>query len=567
MTFQRKSKLKKRIGPNLGLAYQGSRVSRKDAFQEEEEEDYGDYYDTPSLASEGYMSDKDETASSMASLERSAQLENGMTNGHKNLDRSYDSDISMSDVGENAASSDGTASLQGHDSSQSSVGDYADDYSEGDRSTASDDDDNKEENDDDVTSRAAVRQILQDEQKVVATNMSRAIRADIQKGIAVKKQKATFDGLLNVRIKMQQALAAANTLPLVDNIQLSNGQSTKEMILEARPKSTNKNNGEDNKVLVESELDAAEEAAMNLWKSLTTLRDSISQAHDEPQKRKRESSPSHRYHDFNTTVPSETLWQVMQDQEISNTRTRHTILNKWSTRLRGSNLSSSSNNNNNINHTRRINPSSSIHLKQHQQQSLPDLLATDLIPNSTSHNRLIARAHTVRSCAPTHSSRGLTSSQEIYDDADFYGSLLQVFLEQRSQHGDIRGGGEIIMGNGANTNGVSVTAAAGIAADKPLFFAPRWQAAKAAKVKKVVDTRASKGRKLKYTVHEKLQNFMAPEDRGNWDERQTDELFGSLFGRRIGLDENESQDESDRERGDGKAGGAEEEASYLLYGR
>ena len=32
------------------------------------------------------------------------------------------------------------------------------------------------------------------------------------------------------------------------------------------------------------------------------------------------------------------------------------------------------------------------------------------------------------------------------------------------------------------------------------------------KVKKQVDTRASKGRKLRYHVHEKLQNFMTPDD-------------------------------------------------------
>ena len=64
---------------------------------------------------------------------------------------------------------------------------------------------------------------------------------------------------------------------------------------------------------------------------------------------------------------------------------------------------------------------------------------------------------------------------------------------------------------------------------------------------KMVDTKASKGRKMRYTVHEKLQNFMAPEDRGTWGERQRDELFGGLFGRRVGLGEDEDvqSDEDD----------------------
>lgn len=56
------------------------------------------------------------------------------------------------------------------------------------------------------------------------------------------------------------------------------------------------------------------------------------------------------------------------------------------------------------------------------------------------------------------------------------------------------------------------------------------------KQKKVVDTKASKGRKLRYEVHEKLQNFMVPIPAQvmfgavAWGEQQTDELFASLLG-------------------------------------
>ena len=63
------------------------------------------------------------------------------------------------------------------------------------------------------------------------------------------------------------------------------------------------------------------------------------------------------------------------------------------------------------------------------------------------------------------------------------------------------------------------------------------------KVKKSVDTKASKGRKMRYTVHEKLQNFMAPEDLGSWGERQRAELFGSLFGRKVWLGEDDEVDD------------------------
>lgn len=52
------------------------------------------------------------------------------------------------------------------------------------------------------------------------------------------------------------------------------------------------------------------------------------------------------------------------------------------------------------------------------------------------------------------------------------------------------------------------------------------------KTKKAVDTKASKGRKLRYEVHEKLQNFMVPVPlRRGWHDEQIDELFASLMGK------------------------------------
>lgn len=73
------------------------------------------------------------------------------------------------------------------------------------------------------------------------------------------------------------------------------------------------------------------------------------------------------------------------------------------------------------------------------------------------------------------------------------------------------------------------------------------------KAKKVVDTKASKGRKLRYAfylatqpdradtdsraaryeVHEKLQNFMVPVPTSGWHEEQIDELFANLLGRDV----------------------------------
>ena len=68
-------------------------------------------------------------------------------------------------------------------------------------------------------------------------------------------------------------------------------------------------------------------------------------------------------------------------------------------------------------------------------------------------------------------------------------------------------------------------------------------AAKDVKNRKNVDRKASKGRKMRFTVHEKMQNFMAPEDRRAWEQGAIDRFFGTLFGRKMQLNENESDDE------------------------
>lgn len=51
------------------------------------------------------------------------------------------------------------------------------------------------------------------------------------------------------------------------------------------------------------------------------------------------------------------------------------------------------------------------------------------------------------------------------------------------------------------------------------------------KKKREAERGGSKGRKLRYTVQEKAQNFVVPIPlRRAWHDEQVDELFGSLFG-------------------------------------
>lgn len=96
-------------------------------------------------------------------------------------------------------------------------------------------------------------------------------------------------------------------------------------------------------------------------------------------------------------------------------------------------------------------------------------------------------------------------SGEVYDDTDFYQALLRDIVDMG--HGAANGAGVGGVGSSySNFNNTSKKKAAG------------------------VDPKASKGRKLRYHVHEKLQNFMAPIPMLTWEKEQIDELFRGLLG-------------------------------------
>ncbi len=310
--------------------------------------------------------------------------------------------------------------------------------------------------------RAELLKAVAKDQKAVASSLAQSTKADAEKGRAVKKQKAGFDALLNSRIKLQKTLVASNTVVGMsrDDVQAQTGEAV-------------------------DAVEAAENAAFALWSSLNAFRDQMIAART-GEKRKRST--------FDSDTPTGDLWRHMQSQEDSCLPYRNATLNRWAVKARGATAL----------------PERGVINRSAHQSTLVDALQEHL----SNRDRLLAKAHTPRSCAPLQLANGLTEDDKIYDDADFYGIMLKELLERKSQ--------DSVAASNIDLN---------------------FNLKREAKAKKNVDTKASKGRKLRYTVHEKLQNFMAPEDRSAWSERQADELFGSLFGRRMGLgDENEDHE-------------------------
>ncbi|KAJ4293931.1 rRNA-processing protein bfr2 [Collariella sp. IMI 366227] len=323
------------------------------------------------------------------------------------------------------------------------------------------DEDEDAESDDGDDDRAQLRKMATEGQKKIVAAMSQAAKADAEKGVAVRMQRRAFDSILNLRIRLQKALVAANTFSAVD--------TSEEDGTEA--------------------YSGAEEAAVKLWNTIDSVR------HTFMPETSRAKVGEKRKRAIDLDTPTQAIWERMQAVEEASLSHRRKVLDKWSERVKKSNAALS---------TRK--------LVNSETQTLVSALDEQLL----SSERLVKRARTPRSCAPAQAAKKVEEDPEIYDDADFYQLLLKELVDQRSTD------------TGAPGESVATV---------------RWAALKETKTRKHVDRRASKGRKLRYTVHEKLQNFMAPEDRRGWEEHAIDRLFGTLFGQKMQLNEEEASDE------------------------
>jgi protein AATF/BFR2 len=253
-------------------------------------------------------------------------------------------------------------------------------------------------------------------------------------------------------------------------------------------------------------MEAAENAAMTLWSTIEDLRQDLAkvQAPDAAKLGKKRKRPG-------VTANSTDVWSHMQYNETTFLPQRQAVLEKWSSKVRAATATDVRG---------KLLPNAT-------QQGITAVLDAQL---TTEADKLVQRTKVPRSGAPVQaqpqnkSESGMVENSTVFDDTDFYQLLLRELVEQRMDSSNIQGGA-----------------------------IPIATSLRATRVKKSVDTKASKGRKIRYTVHEKLQNFMAPEDRGTWTEKARDEFFGSLLGARAGKALREEDEDSE---GDGQEGEA-----------
>ncbi|KAJ5123839.1 uncharacterized protein N7515_007664 [Penicillium bovifimosum] len=350
--------------------------------------------------------------------------------------------------------------------------------------------------------RDEIRRLMATDQKTIAATISSAAKADATKGKAVKQQRLTFDALLNARMKLQGGLTSINGIATVFGTKIkASGEHAMDNAEEAAV-------GDEDAVVDEEAIKSAESAAMALWSTLEDLRFALADATAKEGSKKRKRPPP-----ASLTTSSASLWERMSELESNAVSHRRSVLDKWSSKIRGTSA------------------------------SLPNARGK-LLGSASGRPQTITAvldAQVATEIGERSSKRSRTSDPQdsTYDDSAFYQSLLRDLVEQRMGSTDA-------MTNGFDNlqqlpSRLPIHPITGMRNDK---------------VKREIDTRASKGRKMKYNVHEKLQNFMAPDDRGIWSMRARDEFFASLLGKTasglLGEDDeavSDQEDEVDREEG------------------
>ncbi|TFK91718.1 TRAUB-domain-containing protein [Polyporus arcularius HHB13444] len=312
----------------------------------------------------------------------------------------------------------------------------------------------------------------------IAANLRITHEADRRKGKAVSRQIGLWDTLLDARIQLQKAVTAANRLPIPDE---SEKYASHAGAREA----------------IDSLLDVAgslTEELFSLQEDLLRLNESI-----EPPTRKRRkleatSDPIHGYGSaLQELSGSASALEACYHPWLVDT------LAKWSSKVQAVAP----------NVLLPDNRGSFMRNGKSAQVGVVGLIDELLRSDGTKlldRTRKRKDRHTRIGQVPGEDAGAEEDEErldpEVFDDADYYQQLLRDVIAAR-------GGGD---GQGEQ----------------------QWQIQqreRKAKRKKTVDTKASKGRKLRYEVHAKLQNFMVPVPvvGGDWHEEQIDGLFSSLL--------------------------------------
>ncbi|KAK6631623.1 hypothetical protein RUM44_006152 [Polyplax serrata] len=379
------------------------------------------------------------------------------------------------------------------------------------------DDESDYENEDDLQKTSGTEVRSSTKKQAIEPDLNKEIFTrvgkDLEKGKAIKTQLLVWDFLLECRMKLQNCIVASNQLPSHKNV------------------SKFKGNAEYNESVQETK-----KSIKHLLKSLMSLQEALLSSNEE----------------FITSVGNEKKHTTESDSESeinSDSEVEDDVSGKGNLRNKNFNIFASS--------LKKLNDFSNEISKRHKNfesyrnnviQKWDDKTRIDYVSNKNfgafeqsvlkqihhvlmDKNRLITRTQTKRSSyhilgtdtgdeppakKPTvleeeqsdimlpQKSKTVTN-KEIYDDDDFYHQLLSELIKRKASN---------------------IT--------DPVQLGRQWMQLQKirSKMKKTVDTRASKARKVRFVVHPKLVNFMMPTGDSIFHTTARVELINSIFGKK-----------------------------------
>ncbi|KAJ2391084.1 rRNA-processing protein bfr2 [Coemansia sp. RSA 2611] len=329
---------------------------------------------------------------------------------------------------------------------------------------------------------------LEEGEKALLSSITQTARSDVEKGQHVLNQTRLWEGALDARIRVQKLVTAANELPQFDVFEdLVGGQHTES----------------DDEVDGESgQLAKARESVRLLLRSIIDLQTTLIEQNPSVDKAHSESQPSQKRKAATDEDGPAAWWQEIEDMRSRFKPYRNESLEKWGNKVQISANAAS------LKKFKAVNQGILHQINQ-------TLAAGDRLVERTQLKRVDYNIIGKESAQSVDSEDKQSkvdahlkdTDPEIFDDTDFYQQLLRELIESRMVDSNDPAGG----------------------------LGTRWAAVnqRPQSKKRIVDTKASKGRKLRYHVLEKLQNFMPPVPAGTWHEDMVNELFSSLLGQKV----------------------------------
>lgn len=307
----------------------------------------------------------------------------------------------------------------------------------------------------------------------------------VSKGNSVKSQLLIWETLLETRIKLQKCLVLGNRMPQGENFEKICTQGGEEL---------------NNKIT------ETQQSLKYLLNGLIDLQDVLLKSY--PETKGLGNKAAEKGEGSDEEIPSDTEGEeeledveeplkkkpkLISDNEglISKqhqiyTPYRNNIIRKWNEKTRISVAKNLVNSNSIINQIEYILKDREKCIKRTQLKRSNYTIIGEEIEEKTDNS--------------------LEQNSEIFDDDDFYHQLLRELIEFKSS--DIT---------------------------DPVKLSRQWIQLQSmrSKMKRNIDTKATKGRRIRYAVHQKLVNYLAPIPDIQWTENAKTELFNSLFGNKI----------------------------------